>query len=77
MDRARTMLPLFARMLTGAAIGIAIVILYFTIDYLGSSEKRLYFIDREDAFITVLALGIVIGTIIGIGWAISSKAPSK
>ena len=77
MDRIRTMLPLVVRMLAGAVIGIVVVILYFTIDYLGASDRRLYFIDHRDAFLTVLVLGILIGTIIGIGWAINYKVQNQ
>lgn len=77
MDRIRTMLPLVARMLAGTGIGIVVVIFYFILDYVGSRDKRLYFIDHRDSFIAVLEIGIVIGSIIGIGWAINNKAQNK
>jgi hypothetical protein len=70
MNRVRSMVRLFARMLIGAVIGITVVIIYFVIDYVGSSEKQLYFIDKRDTFIAVLTLGIMIGVSTGIAWAI-------
>lgn len=77
MDRFRTMLPLVARILTGTGIGIAVVIFYFILDYVGSSNKQLYFIDHRDSLIAVLEIGILIGTIIGIAWAIEKKVQNN
>ncbi len=73
MNRVRTMVRLVARMLMGTVIGVMVVVFYFTIDYLGSSDKRLYLIDHRDSFFTVLTLGVMIGAVTGLGWAISSK----
>jgi quinol-cytochrome oxidoreductase complex cytochrome b subunit len=64
---------LVARMLIGALIGIAVVAVFFAIDYLRQSDTRLYFVDNRDAFFTLLAVGLVIGGVIGLGWAIDSK----
>jgi hypothetical protein len=73
MNRVRSMVQLVARMLTGAVIGVAVVVLFFAIDFVGSKDKRLYFIDNRDAFVAALTLGVMIGVLTGIGWAISSK----
>jgi hypothetical protein len=73
MKRIRSIVRLVARMLIGAVIGVAAVFFYFTIGYVGARDKKLYFIDHWDAFITVLTMGVLIGAIIGIGWAISEK----
>jgi cytochrome bd-type quinol oxidase subunit 1 len=60
-------------MLIGAVIGVTVVILYFIIDYVGTDDKRLYFIDHRDTFFTLLTMGVLIGIVTGIGWAIKSK----
>jgi hypothetical protein len=79
----RTIRRLVARTIIGVLIGIVIVILYFTIHYLattwgmGRSGKQLYFFDNREAFITVLAMGILIGAVIGFGWGINSKELNK
>jgi hypothetical protein len=64
-------------MLAGAAIGVAVVGLYAVIDYLGQSDKRLYFIDHKDALITLLILGLLIGGAVGFGWAITTLRHAK
>jgi NhaP-type Na+/H+ or K+/H+ antiporter len=77
MNRVRTIVGLVIRMLIGAAIGMTVVVLLFMLDYLGTSDRRFYFVDHWDAFITVLIMGLTIGVFTGIAWAISSKYVSK
>jgi hypothetical protein len=76
MRRIASIRRLLPRMLIGAVFGIAVVVLYFSLDYLGETDKerrRFYFTDQRDAFVTLLTAGIVIGAAVGFGWAISSK----
>jgi hypothetical protein len=67
----------FARMLVGVAISVVVVITYVAIDYMGATDKRLYFIDYGDAIATLLVVAVLIGGVVGMVWAFSGKKSSK
>jgi hypothetical protein len=77
MQRILPMTRLLTRVLAGAVIGAATVALYVGIDYVGHTDRRLYFIDYRDAILTLLTLGVLIGAAVGFGWAISSGGRNK
>jgi hypothetical protein len=65
------------RAIIGAIIGIAVVVLFVGIDYVGQTDRRFYFIDHGDAIVAVLTIGVLIGTLIGLGWALNSMRRNK
>jgi hypothetical protein len=67
---------LLARILVGVLIGVVVVIIYVVIDYVGQTDKRLYFIDHRESIETLLSLGVLIGGLVGLVWAFSSKRGS-
>jgi hypothetical protein len=72
-----TMIRLLTRTLVGKVIGIAVVAVYVIMDYMGQTDKRLYWFDNGDAVLTLLTLGVLIGATIGFFWAIISKGGNK
>jgi hypothetical protein len=75
--RIRAVVRLFQRVLLGAAIGIAFEVVYIAIDYIGESDKQLYFFDHKASIYTLLPLGGLIGAAIGVAWAVVSKVRNK
>ena len=76
-QRILAIIRLLTRTLVGAVIGICVVAVYFGVDYLGATDKRLYWIDERDAIFTLLTMGVLIGATVGFIWAVSSKGRNK
>lgn len=67
-----TSILIVARVFAGAVIGVLVVIAYLALDYLAQAEKQYYFLDYREAIITLLAIGVVIGAVVGLIWAFTA-----
>ena len=58
--------------LVDAVIGVAVVALFFFLDYATQkrAERELYFVDRGSTIVLLLIAGAVIGALIGLVWAV-------
>jgi hypothetical protein len=76
-QRIFALIRLLLRMLAGAVIGIAVVAVFTSLDYLGQADKKLWWVDSRDSILTALTLGVLIGATIGVVWALCSKGRNE